>query len=101
VSHFVTDGSEMVGIGRDGSGTNAAEKPDRITLFGNGRDRLESPSVGSTPGHPKSCYLSLSKGDTGLDWDAIERAESVLRLRLETGPVPLRVRTSPVVVLDR
>jgi hypothetical protein len=53
VSHFVTDGSETVGIGRDGSGTNAAEKPDRITLFGNGRDRLESPSLGSTPGHPK------------------------------------------------
>ena len=53
VSHFVTDGSETVGIGRDDSGTSAAEKPDGVTLFGNGRYRLESPSLGSTPGHPK------------------------------------------------
>jgi hypothetical protein len=45
-------GAETVGIGRDGSGASAAEKPDRITLFGNGRDRLESPNLGSTPGHP-------------------------------------------------
>ena len=53
MSHFVTDGSEAVGIGRDGSGTSAAEKRCGITLFGIGRERLESPSVGSTPGHPK------------------------------------------------
>jgi hypothetical protein len=52
-SHFVTDGSETVGIGRNDRGTSAADNPGRITLFGNGRDRLESPSVGSTPGHPK------------------------------------------------
>ena len=52
VSQFVTDGSETVGIGRDGSGISAAEKSYGITLFGNGRDRLESPSLGSTPGHP-------------------------------------------------
>jgi hypothetical protein len=53
LSHFVTDGSETVGIGRDDRGTSATEKPDSIILFGNGRSRLESPSLGSTPGHPK------------------------------------------------
>jgi hypothetical protein len=37
VSHFVTDGSETVGIARDGSGTSTAEKRYGITLFGNGR----------------------------------------------------------------
>ena len=60
MSHFVTDGSERVGIGRDGTGTSAAEKPYTMTLFGNGRDWLESPSVGSTPGHPKNPVI-LSK----------------------------------------
>lgn len=34
-------------------GNGAAEKPDGVTLFGNGRERLESPSVSSSPGHPK------------------------------------------------
>ena len=53
VSHFVTDGSETVGTGRDGSGSGAAEKRYEVTLFGNGRDRLEPPSLGSTPGHPR------------------------------------------------
>ena len=53
VSHFVTDGSETVGIRSDGSGTGATEKPDGLTPFGSGGYRLESPSVGSTPGHPK------------------------------------------------
>lgn len=61
MSHFVTDGLEVAGIGRDRSGTSAAQRPYGITLFGNGRHRLESPSVGSTPGHPKACHLSLSK----------------------------------------
>lgn len=56
MSHFVTDGSEMVGMAKGWLGNGAAEKPERITLFGNGRDRLESPSVGSTPGHPNKYY---------------------------------------------
>lgn len=42
------------GRNREGSfGNGAAENHYRIILFGNGRDRLESPGVGSTPGHPK------------------------------------------------
>jgi hypothetical protein len=52
LSHFVTDG---VGKGRyqaGRSGNRAAENRYGITLLGNGRYRLESPSLGSTPGHP-------------------------------------------------
>jgi hypothetical protein len=59
VSHFVTDRSEAVGIGRDDLGTSAAGKPYKITLFGDGRERLESPSVGSTPGHPNKIAVIL------------------------------------------
>ena len=51
-SHFVTDGSEAVATGRDDSGGNAAENRYGLTLFGNRRYRLESPSVSSNPGHP-------------------------------------------------
>ena len=65
MSHFVTDGSEAVGIARDDRGTSATEKPDGITLFGNGRDRLESPSLGSTPGHPIKSALFCKRFPLG------------------------------------
>ncbi len=55
MSHFVTDGSEAEGSGRDGSAGSETEKPRGIVLFGIGRNRLESPSEGSIPGHPKTC----------------------------------------------
>ena len=35
-------------------GNQCDGKAEGVTLFGIGRERLESPSVGSSPGHPKS-----------------------------------------------
>jgi hypothetical protein len=49
---FVTERLETDGNGWDTPGFSATEKPYGITLFGNGWDWLESPSEGSTPGHP-------------------------------------------------
>jgi hypothetical protein len=44
--------NEQLARGKAHRGTSATGKPHRITLFGIGRDRLESPNVGSSPGHP-------------------------------------------------
>jgi hypothetical protein len=57
-SNFLTFSNGAVGNGRKQTvtvGKLGAKKPYQITLFGNGRDCPEPPSLGSTPGHPKIC----------------------------------------------
>jgi hypothetical protein len=55
-------------------GNQCVGKPYRVTRFGNGRDRLESPSLGSTPGHPiTTCHPELVEGRHGLDRNGTER----------------------------
>lgn len=78
---FVTFCHGRVGNGRNREGwlgNGAAEKPDRITLFGNGRDRLESPSVGSTPGHPKRNGAVWRRLLAGTVWKALQRQTLVV-----------------------
>ena len=43
-------------------GKLGAKKPYKTILFGSGRDIPEPPSIGSTPGHPKSCHPEPVEG---------------------------------------
>jgi hypothetical protein len=69
----VTFCHRRVGSGRDLEGRSGSQCGGialRLTLSGNGRDRLESPSVGSTPAIPSVFWAFLSQktrhgGQTG------------------------------------